>query len=346
LSSPGKANPDKLNKSLVPPASFRFYRLRFHFRCEGPLFLPAGKAGNVIRGALGSILRTIACDPACPGARTCGLRNDCAYARIFEPVASAGSPGPSGLQDPPRPFVLRASHLDGASIPAGQTFSFDIHLFLTRNPPLQYFVLAFSQLAETGLGPSRGRVWLETVDLLLDVTQDSQNLARIFGNGRFAGAASLPEPLALPLQEESGPPDDAAESPLRIRFRTPLELKQNGQIASRPEFGLLIARIAERLSNLSAMYGDGPLDWDWRGLVERSKAVQLVEMRIAAEDRTTRFSTKTRQTHSLGGIRGEALYRGAIREFIPMLRAAKYCGIGRHTVWGNGVLEIAEEPRP
>ena len=307
---------------------FRFYRLRFHFRSEERVYYPAGRAANVIRGALGTILRGIACVSDCPGARRCALRASCGYARIFEPVTLEA--GPSGLQDPPRPFVLRAMHLDGATVAAGERFFFDIHLFLVDEPPLEYFILAFSQLAETGLGPSRGRVRLESVDLIgLDGEPGDE---RVFQGGRFVGR-ELPGPLALAL--DGG---ESADEEISVRFRTPLELKQNGQVAARPEFGLLVTRIAERLSNLSTMYGGGPLDWDWRGLVERAGEVRLVEMRLTAEDRV-RYSTKTRQTHGVGGLVGEARYSGRIGEFLPMLRAAKYCGIGRHTVWGNGILE-------
>ena len=313
-------------------AIFRLYRLRFHFVSAEPVYYPHGRASNVIRGALGTILHGIACVPDCPGARSCALRATCAYARIFEPAG--WDAGPSGLQDPPRPFVLRASHLDGVTVAAGQTFFFDVHLFLTVDPPLEYFLSAFSQLAETGLGPSRGRVRLEAVDVI-GKDPGAAVEARIFGQGRFVGQG-LPDALEFPLAGEGR---EGGE--VRVKFVTPLELKQKGRIATRPEFGLLMTRIAERLSNLCAMYGGEPLDWDWRGVVARAQAVSLVDWRVGPEAEAVRFSTKTGQRHSVGGLTGEAVYRGAgIREFLPVLEAAKYCGVGRHTVWGNGVLEL------
>lgn len=314
--------------------ALRLYRLRFHFRCAERIYYPRGKASNVIRGALGTILREIACVPHCAGAKQCDIRPQCAYSKIFEPAGWEG--GPSGLQDPPRPFVLRAAHLDGVTVEAGQAFTFDVHLFLTADPPVEYFVLAFSQLADTGLGPSRGRVRLETVDLIGLAPTDEVH-ARIFADGRFL-VPDLPKPLEIPL---AGGEAEAADPELRIRFTAPMELKQNGRIAARPEFGLLLTRIVERLSNLCTMYGDAPPQWDWRGLVERAQAVRLVEWRVDRLDPVVRFSTRTGQTHGLGGFLGEAVYRGAgLGEFLPALRAARYCGVGRHTVWGNGLLEL------
>src|SRR5713226_4355220 len=96
----------------------RLYPLRFSFRAIDSLYFTAGKSANILRGAFGTILRGLACDAACPGARVCERRGECVYARMFEPrVAGATGPRghpsradrgvrpPSGLADWPRPFV-------------------------------------------------------------------------------------------------------------------------------------------------------------------------------------------------------------------------------------------------
>ena len=43
---------------------------------------------------------------------------------------------------------------------------------------------------------------------------------------------------------------------LRVRFLTPTELKGGDE----PEFGVLIARVRDRISMLRALYGPGPLE--------------------------------------------------------------------------------------
>ncbi len=142
----------------TPPLCFSLYAVRLELQALDSLFFPVGKAGNIVRGALGSSFRRIACAPDCPGAKTCEQRAVCAYARLFEPTACA--PGPSGLADWPRPFVLRATHLDGRVIRPGEDFQFDVHLFTSREDALTILILAFAQLAEDGLGPRRGRAVL------------------------------------------------------------------------------------------------------------------------------------------------------------------------------------------
>jgi len=49
--------------------------------------------------------------------------------------------------------------------------------------------------------------------------------------------------------------------------------------------------------------------------------------------------------HSLGGFTGEAEYEGDLAEFLPWLRAARWVGVGRQTVWGKGELRV-EDPAP
>jgi len=132
--------------SLV--SQFEFYRFRFHFRAIDPVYFPPGKSGNVIRGALGMVLR--------------GTASPAAYARLFEPGSGLGK-APSGLGDWPRPFVLRAGSLDGRAIPTGEPFCFDVHVFDLRAPVLQYFREAFAAFGEQGIGPGHGRVSLERV---------------------------------------------------------------------------------------------------------------------------------------------------------------------------------------
>src|SRR5580704_12054152 len=142
--------------------TFDFYSFRFVFSALDPIVFPPGQPGNILRGAFGNAFRGIACTPGCPGVRQCQIRESCAYARIFE--AASARRGPSGLADRPRPFVFRAAYLDGRTIQPGQRFWFDVHLFETRNPPLEPFTLALGRLAKEGLGPLRGRADLVSVE--------------------------------------------------------------------------------------------------------------------------------------------------------------------------------------
>jgi CRISPR-associated endoribonuclease Cas6 len=232
------------------------------------------------------------------------------YARMFEPAAM--SPGPSGLADWPRPFVFRARLLDGRTVEPGEAFSFDLNLFEMRNPAIDSLAQAFTQLARDGLGQGRGRAELSGVSLI--------------------GGTAAPMELSLdPLPERV--------ERVRVEFVAPMELKSGRGLAERPEFATLAARIRDRLSTLRELYDDGPLDIDFRAFGERAARVRMTLCQISPFA-ATRRSSRTGQTHSLGGFRGAAEYEGDLSEFIPYLRAATWTGVGRQTVWGKGEIEV------
>lgn len=129
-----------------------------------------------------------------------------------------------------------------------------------------------------------------------------------------------------------------AESVTRVtvRFVTPTELK--GPVAT-PEFGILAARIRDRISTLRELYSDGPLDLDYRAFGERAAKIRMTRCDLQHVD-AERRSRRTGQTHSLGGFTGECDYEGDLTEFVPYLEAARWTGVGRQTVWGKGEIHV------
>lgn len=182
------------------------------------------------------------------------------------------------------------------------------------------FVLRMIDPLEAGLNLFLTRE-PNAVDLFTRVMAELGTLSSIAGT----------EPLRLSLS--------AAQQPvnrIRVRFLTPTELKG----AEQPEFGILLARIRDRVSTLRDLFGDGPLDIDFKGFGDRARRVAMTrcELTHIAAERTSR---NTGQRHSLGGFTGIAEYEGDLAEFVPYLEIARWTGVGRQTVWGKG--EIAYE---
>ena len=252
--------------------TFELRRMRFHLRARARLTFPPGKAANVLRGALGMELR----------------------ASVFAPKSAAA--GPSGFADAPRPFEIRAAHLDGQTISPGAAFHFDLNLFDPTAGPL--ITAAFARLTE-----------------LISVDEQS---------------------IVIPLD---GPPEPATR--IHVEFLTPTELKSGDQLAEHPEFPILFARLRDRISTLRALYGPGPLDIDFRAMGERAARVKLARCDLAWHT-PRRRSSRTGQTHLIGGFTGvaeyQAEYDGGLGEFLPYLRAGHWTGVGRQTVWGKGEM--------
>ncbi len=244
------------------------------------MYFPPGKAGNVLRGALGVVL---------------------------ESCAPATARRPSGLKEPPRPFVLRAAHLDGRRFEPGESFGVDVHVFDLRAQLFEMLEDAFANLALDGLGPGRGKVAL--------LRPATSSVVEIDLGG---GAESA--------------------SRIRVFFRTPTELKGNHSRDELP-FGVLFARIRDRIATLCSLYSEELLAVDFAALGERAAQVRTVSCDLEYHD-ISRRSSRTGAVHGIGGFTGAMEYEGDVAEFLPYLRAAWWTGVGRHTVWGNGVIEV------
>lgn len=279
--------------------TFELYPLRFHFVARDSISFPAGKSANLLRGAFGITFR-----------RICGSSE--VYSRVFEPEASL--PGPSGLKNLPRPFVLRTRHLDGARIESGQKFWFGLNLFLLCDPPIQELIDTFAELGRVGLGTARSKSEFVSVE-------------------HWKG--SLNAPFMIPLLPPASPVHR-----IRVEFVTPTELKSDEGVVSRPDFGVLFARARDRISTLRALYGAGPLDIDFRESGERAARIGLERFELQRID-VARRSSRTGQVHGIGGFAGWAEYGGELAEFVPYLEAARWTGVGRQCVWGKGELCIS-----
>jgi hypothetical protein len=272
---------------------FDLIPLRLDFKARDPLHFPAGKSANILRGALGLALKRVA------GAAD--------YAEIFEP---RGNGGPSGLADPPRPFVFRSRHLDCRTVRAGEDFHFHLNLFTTEPRFRDLIAQAFTEAGREGIGPGRGKAAL-----------------------RNASGEVLSVDLAAP---------PAAPGAIRVEFLSPTELKHEQRIVDRPEFPILFARVRDRVGALRTLYGAGPLDIDFAGMGARAQAVRMSRCELRPVD-VDRRSSRTGQSHSIGGFIGSVEYQGSLAEFLPYLEAAHWTGVGRQAVWGKGEIAITPD---
>lgn len=211
-----------------------------------------------------------------------------------------------------------------------QPFYFDVHLFQLADPALAYFVLAFAQLAREGIGPQRGKAVLKAVAQL----DPSAAFVRTLFDGATLCGSEATRPSSLNLSPPSEP-----ISCVQVRFLTPTELKAASQIAFKPEFGILMARIRDRISTLSDLYGSGPLGLDFADFGRCAARVRMSHCELAASH-VSRFSTRTGQRHPLGGFTGFAEYEGDLTQFVPFLHAAQFTGVGRQTTWGKGHISL------
>jgi hypothetical protein len=153
-------------------------------------------------------------------------------------------------------------------------------------------------------------------------------------------AARPGPPSVVSLDSE---PADLAVRQVRLRFLTPTELKGGGGLGTGrvegPEFGVLFARLRDRISTLRALYGAGPLeDRLPRSRRARARGGTGFE-RCQLDERPPPFEPH-RPIAPAGRLHGVVEYAGELGEFLPWLRAARWTGVGRQTVWGKGDVRV------
>jgi hypothetical protein len=300
----------------------------------------------MLRGAFGNSFRRLCCIPQCRDVRSCPLAESCPYKQIFEPSPPPGAERLSKNQDIPRPFIFRPTPTTRTHFERGESFEFELVLIGRAFDYIPYFVLAFRELAEGGLGLNRGRCNLDQVEefgLLawspvggeqpsvtgqqISVTRIYSSEDHLFRTVKGINSSEWIESRINQLTSEHGR--------LTVSFLTPTFLRADGQVIREPEFHQIFKRLRDRINALSTFFGDGPLDVDFRGLGERSEKIRKVGGRFEWLDRA-RTSTKTGQRHELSGFVGSATYAGALDEFLPWLALGELVHVGKHTAWGNG----------
>jgi len=312
-----------INFYLVPaPLPFFVSGLRFHFRVRRSVYFPPMKAGNLIRSALGVAMKRIHCggysESTCSNVDACPQATDCHYARVFAPRAPQG--WPSGYADLPRPFVIRAAHLDGRNFPALTGFHFDLLLLSPSRAVYRPLGCAIVDFAKGCFGPGDGLVEVSRIESL---GLDQEPVGSFDGKNLAKFDLSLPEPAAC-----------ETDQCLEVEYVSPLDLRAQGQTVSEPIFSILFARLRERVILLSALYQGGAFGHA-KELIDLARRVEATAWDGGSLS-VARRSASQHRSHDIGGILGTATYRGPVNPFLPWLQAAQWTGIGKHAVWGNG----------
>jgi hypothetical protein len=225
----------------------------------------------------------------------------------------------------------------------GDPISFDLVLLGRAIDYMPYIVYAVSEMARRGLGANRTRFELDGVTML------GLSAERPIYSGRTQRISTPPDarlPLSdlirARLQIGSSHTQHSALSAHHclLRFHTPARIRIEGNAQFSLSFDLLIRSLLRRLSLLAEVHGRGPLDLDYRGLIERAAQVRTRQSRLRWWD-FERYSNRQRCKMKLGGFVGEIEYEGeAISEFLPLIAAGEILHVGSNTTFGLGLYDI------
>lgn len=303
------------------------------------LNLPVYK-GSTLRGGFGNVFRRICCSQPTGQCSNCLVNQTCPYARIFEP-----SPPPDAVvlkkySNIPRPFVIEPPLEEKTVYQPGEQLTFGLVLIGQAIAYLPYFVLAFKELGQIGLGKGRLPYTLREVRACLfgrgedaAVYQAGHNRVLLVDN-----AVTLAELLQLSVnQRQCG-----IGHVISIDFCTPTRLKYDQALVSDLDFHVLIRNLLRRISTLYYFYHDqepGSENVDYRELTEAANEIKTTASKLQLMD-WERYSHRQDARVNMAGLVGEVSYEGKIEPFWPILVLGELIHVGKGCVFGLGKFEI------
>jgi CRISPR-associated endoribonuclease Cas6 len=303
-------------------------RYRVTLRALEPLDLPA-YLGSTLRGAFGRAFRALCC-PARAG-ESCPIPTTCPYHLIFETAPPPDSTALRTHAEIPRPFVIAPPPAQAREYPAAAEVVFDLTLIGRARDFFPHFVVTLREVERLGRGRrSVALQRLDAVDPLQAVTRTAY-----MADDNLVRAGDLP----ITLAECAKIPCPAGG--VRVRFVTQTRLKHGDTVVRRPEFQILFRRLLGRLSSLARFHCGGPLDLDFRDLIEGAGQVLLVK----DETRWTtwaRYSARQDRRMDWTGLVGTATYEGDLTPFWPYLVFGQWTHVGKGATFGLGSYQIAD----
>ncbi len=308
---------------------FKFAQFKFLLRALGNIVLPPYK-GSTLRGAFGNAFKKVVCITRQTACITCLLKNRCVYSYVFETPPPPDSSKMKKYPFAPHPFVIVPPLEEKRKYDTGETLCFKLVLIGKSIDFLPYFIYTFDELGKKGIGKGRGRYQLEEVKTFLhekaEETIYSNKDKVLHSNFRTVQISDFASFQISPHT-------------LHLNFITPIRLKFDERLIPTLEFHILFRNLLRRISLLSYFHCDKELNIDFKGLIEKSKRVEVKNSNLRWFD-WERYSNRQKTSMMMGGLIGSILFGGNFSEFLPYIYLGEYIHVGKGTSFGLGKYKI------
>jgi len=309
----------------------KYQKLRFYLEAEEPIVLPPYK-GSALRGGFGATFKKIACVIKKNSCFECLLKNQCAYAYIFETSPPEGTSilKMEKYESIPRPFIIEPPKENKKFYESKEKFYFDLVLIGKAINYLPYFILVFSELGRIGLGRGKGKfklleVFNKNMKIYSDALKTLKNIE--------PESIEIPEFINLDRS-------DFEDKEIIIEFKTPVRLKYNRDLVVKLEFFILITNLLRRLNLLNYFHGDAKQPaWDHKKLIELAKEVKIKNDCLYWYD-WERYSGRQDTRMKMGGFVGDITFEGIVGPVMPLIKAGEVLHVGKGTAFGLGKYGI------
>ncbi len=312
----------------APLKHLYLHKYRVNLLASEEILLPSYK-GSVIRGVFGRVMKRVTCILRNPECDRCILRLRCIFSAIMGSPISEEHPHYRKYKYPQRPYIIVPPLTKKRRFCPGEKFSFDIVLIGMVNDYLPYFVYAFLEMGRLGLGKTRGKFEVLSVEA---VDPDGSTIMIFDGSTWMLKAPDLriTYQMFAELMWEG--------NEVTLVFETPARIKKDDRLVPSLPFHLLIGRLSERAFMLAHLYCGAELG-DFEAFAEAARAVRTVATDIRWWD-WRRYSSRYKAEMVWGGWVGRVTYRGDLGIYLPLLRIGEYVHVGKATTFGLGKYRL------
>jgi hypothetical protein len=292
------------------------------------IYLPAFP-GSKLEGAFGRALKTLSCTRTdLEVCQPCPLRGICPYGNLYAP-SLPDTMNVKSLEKPPRPILFATGTGEERKLESGAQYSFRLILVGRALQHTPYVIASLQAMGNEGIGYSRGRFVIDSVNSINPYTQEKQNVSN--HNDPIVKIENM---ISLNSSHQPSIPDT-----ITLQFSSFVHLQNGGSMATDLHFPVLIRALQRRTSNLEQLYGAGTsFGADYSNLVQLARDVKTVQqdLRPAHQLRKGVGGGKV----NMHGLIGSVTYEGNLEPFTGLLRFGELLGVGKWAHFGAGQYQI------
>ena len=291
-----------------------FASFQFELIAKDELNLPLYK-GSAFRGLFGHALKSTVCVTKMSSCDGCLLRENCAYAYIFETYNNRN-------ENVVHPFIIEPPMIERTMFPPGDMLKVNVILIGKAIDYLPYVVYTFRQMGQRGIGTKRGKFWLQCVTVGEKVVYDFQEqlVHKNFNSDDL---------FKLPIEK--------AEH-IKINFITPTAIKEKGRVVNDIEFLTLIKALKRRVKAIN-IYHDGNSGFKFEYDLAHVSSIAVKTKKLKPY-MWKRYSNRQEKSINFSGFIGELELEGDLTPYMPLLKIGEIIHVGRGTVYGMGKYQM------
>jgi len=271
--------------------------------------------GATLRGGFGYVLKKTVCAAGRQSCERCILRNQCAYAWLFETFPHADAVRLRKYKHVPHPFAMRPAQ-------NGSRMLIELVLIGDAIRFLPYFIYTFDKLGATGLGKRRVRFSVQ------EAVADDQTVVYSARSPDAIAENAAPRTLTIkPGRKRLGT--------VTLNFISPVVIRRESKPLDRFDPVPFVTTLLRRVTNLNAFFGENKtIDIDPSPYIKAAESLACDSSMRPLPLR--RFSTRQQQRIDYTGLVGTATLKGDVGTLTPLLKAGEILGVGKNTVFGFG----------